>query len=399
MKILMLTPYLPYPPASGGQVRTLNLLKYLSKNNEVTLISLYKNNDEKKYADELKNYCKKVYICKRPTKPWQLDVLLKAILTPRPLLLVRNYSPEATKLIKEILANEQFDVIHTETFYMLPHLPKTTIPVVLVEQTIEYKVYQHFVHTLPALFRPFFYPDLIKLKLWEKYYWKKTDKVATVSEQDRDFIKSRIPTIEPVVIPNGASDDLYVDHLTKKDLSKPSLLFIGNFAWLQNTEAADYLTQNIYPQLKKVLPHIKVIIAGQHAKAKVKANDNKNIVIMGNEPLPDETIKKLYTEATLFVAPLYGPGGTNLKILNSIAAGSPVVTTKVAADRLRLTDNQDVIIADTTEEFVKKIQELLTDEKLYNKIRKNSFDFAKNEYSYESIAKKLEILYSHIRTK
>lgn len=46
MKILMLTPYLPYPDSSGGQIRTLNLLKYLCKKHEITLVSLIKDPKE-----------------------------------------------------------------------------------------------------------------------------------------------------------------------------------------------------------------------------------------------------------------------------------------------------------------------------------------------------------------
>ena len=60
MKILMVTPYVPYPPSSGGQIRTYNLLKYLSQNNEITLVALYKNNEEKKYESYLKKYCRKI---------------------------------------------------------------------------------------------------------------------------------------------------------------------------------------------------------------------------------------------------------------------------------------------------------------------------------------------------
>jgi len=58
MKILMVTPYVPYPPSSGGQIRTYNLLKYLSQNNEITLVALYKNDEEKKHESVLKKYCK-----------------------------------------------------------------------------------------------------------------------------------------------------------------------------------------------------------------------------------------------------------------------------------------------------------------------------------------------------
>ncbi|MCX6730436.1 MAG: hypothetical protein NTZ55_01165 [Candidatus Roizmanbacteria bacterium] len=145
----MLTPYVPYPPASGGQIRTLNLLKYLSKNNEITLISLYKNDKDKQYIPALKNYCKHIILCKRPEKPWQFKTIWKALTSSDPFLIVRNYSNEAKIAVDTVLKNEVFDVIHAETFYIMPHIKNTTTPIFLVEQTIEYKVYQHFVNSLP----------------------------------------------------------------------------------------------------------------------------------------------------------------------------------------------------------------------------------------------------------
>src|SRR3989338_8581966 len=142
MKILMLTPYLPYPPSSGGQIRTYNLLKYLSKNNKITLISLYKNEQEKKYIAHLEKFCSNIYVCKRAERPWQLKNMIKAIIFPYPFLIVRNFSEEARDKVRKLLDEEHFDVIHAETFYIMPHLPETNVPVLLVEQTIEYQVYQ-----------------------------------------------------------------------------------------------------------------------------------------------------------------------------------------------------------------------------------------------------------------
>ena len=62
MKILMLTPYLPYPTSSGGQIRSYNLIKNLAKTNEITLFSLIKREEERKYVGELEKYCKKVKV-------------------------------------------------------------------------------------------------------------------------------------------------------------------------------------------------------------------------------------------------------------------------------------------------------------------------------------------------
>ena len=136
MKILMVTPYLPYPAASGGQIRTLNLLKYLCKENEITLVALYKSNSQKFHSEYLKKYCKEIYLCKRPESPWQPGLILKSIFSLKPFLVVRNFSSEAADVIARLLKEEKFDVIHSETFYVMPHIPDTGVPILLVEQTI-----------------------------------------------------------------------------------------------------------------------------------------------------------------------------------------------------------------------------------------------------------------------
>jgi len=393
MKILMLTPYVPYPPSSGGQIRTFNLLKYLSQKNQITLVCLYKNNEEKKYLKTLQKYCKKIYPCKRAEKPWQMKNIIKTIFSPLPFLIVRNFSNEAKKTIEFLLKNEKFDVIHAETFYIMPHLPSTKIPIILVEQTIEYRVYQHFVNSLFFLFRPFFYFDILKLKHWERFYWKKANIVAAVSKTDEENIKKLEPHLKTAIIPNGAGDEMIVKKLPKKNLKKPTLLFQGNFYWLQNLEAANFLIKKIYPLLKKTVPQAKLIISGQKA-SKIKAK--KNIKILNLDLNQTKMVKKIYQKATIFIAPIFGPGGTRLKILAAMAAGIPVVSTKTGVEGLAVKDKVNVLLAKTPNDFVKKIKLLLTNKNLYQKIQKNAYQLIKNHYHWSVIAQKLEKIYEEM---
>ncbi|OGK25838.1 hypothetical protein A3A46_00295 [Candidatus Roizmanbacteria bacterium RIFCSPLOWO2_01_FULL_37_13] len=397
MKILMLTPYLPYPPASGGQIRTLNLLKYLSKHNEITLIALYKNEQERPYAKRLESYCKKIYLCKRAEKPWQIGNILKSIFSPLPFLIVRNFSSEAKKTVEYLLRNDYFDVIHAETFYIMPHIPKTNIPVFLLEQTIEYEVYQHFVKSLPIFLRYFFYFDILKLKHWEHYYWKRAFLVGTVSETDRKLINKIEPQIHPVVIPNGAGDELIAYKLTKKDLSFPTALFVGNFAWLQNTEAAYYLYQLIFPKLIKAIHNIKVIIAGQRAKDKLNLLPSRNVEIVNIDTDNVGLVKKIYERSTIFIAPIFGPGGTRLKILAAMATGLPVISTKTGVTGLLVKDGYNVLIADTLDDFLNKVQILISDKQLYEKLRTNAYKLVNEIYNWKKISQKLEVVYEGIK--
>lgn len=396
MKILMLTPYLPYPPSSGGQIRTFNLLKYLSKNNQITLIALYKRNGEKKYLEYLKKYCVEIFACKRAEKPWHIMNLIKTIFSPYPFLIIRNYSKEAKTIIEKILKKKAFDVIHAETFYIMPHLPTTTIPILLVEQTIEYQVYQHFVNSLPILIKPIFYFDILKLKYWERYYWKKASLVANVSKSDKEKILMLEPNINLKIIPNGAGDAMMDIKLKNKDLNKTTLFFIGNFFWLQNVEAAKILINLIYPLIKKTLPFVHVVIAGQNAINKLDNNNEDNLRILNLEPDNISIVKNLYKQATLFIAPIKGPGGTRLKILAAMAAGLPIISTKIGIEGLDLEEGKNILIAEKPEEFVEKIKLILSDKNLYNKIQVNSYNLVRKKYSWQKIAQQLEEVYKHL---
>ncbi len=393
----MVTPYVPYPPSSGGQIRTFNLLKYLSLNNEITLVALYKNDEEKKYESFLKKYCKKIYLCQRPSSPWQFKNIVKTIFSSSPFLVVRNYSDEAKKVIKKLLRQEKFDVIHAETFYVMPHIPKTKVPTVLVEQTIEYKVYKHFVNSLPFYFRllVYFDIDIIKLKFWEKFYWKKANAVVVVSSFDEKLIKNEEPSLKTSIIPNCVGDEMIVDRLEEKDLKKPIIFFQGNFFWLQNVEAANFIINKICPLLINELPDVKVVIAGQNAKKLSMLND-KNIKIVNIEPDNINMVKKIFKQGTLFIAPIFGPGGTRLKILAAMGSGIPVISSITGIEGLEVTKGCDVLIANNPEEFILSIKKILANKHIYEKIRHNAYELVKEKYQWSQTAKELETVYKSL---
>ncbi len=106
MKVLMITPYLPYPLVSGGQIRTYNLLKNLSKKHKITLASFVRDEKEARFLDELKPFCQKVLILKR-RKAWSpINILLSAI-TPYPFLVSIYFDPSVKNRIKIELESER----------------------------------------------------------------------------------------------------------------------------------------------------------------------------------------------------------------------------------------------------------------------------------------------------
>ena len=301
-------------------------------------------------------------------------------------------------MIKE-LSREKYDLIHAETFYVMPHIPPTKIPVLLVEQTIEYQVYAHFVTSLPSFLfflKPFLYFDVAKLKWWEKYYWKKADRVVAVSESDKGKMTSLVKDLSVGVVPNGAGEDLMNVWQKRKPLKIPTVFFQANFSWLQNTEAAENLVKKIFPLIREEMPQVKCWIVGQGAQKKVGHLAGKGVKVIDLKTSDIKGVIDVYRQATVFMAPLQGPGGTRLKILAAMAAGVPVVATKVGIEGIRARNGQEALVSNDWEEMAQMAVRLMKEKELYHRVAQAARKLIESNYSYKSVARRLDDIYCEL---
>lgn len=393
MKILMLTPYLPYPLLTGGQTRSYNLIKRLATlGHQITLFSLIKNDKEKESVSKLEEFCKEVKVFNRPSKPWTLNNIIRTGISAFPFLVVRNWAPGEKKAIEEKLKEEKFDLIHAETFYVMPHIPKTNIPIVLVDQTIEYEVYQHYVDSFRWIpLKPLMYIDVVKLKYWELKYWRQASKVVAMSEEDKKIMRQQIPSLDVDIVPNGVDFEFFQKKVTDKP-KEPVILYLGNFTWLQNREAADVLYKEVFPKIKEKIKNIKLWIIGKDAEMFFRHIKNRNVRV---EEVKD--VREVYQGAWVLVAPIYGSGGTRYKNFEAFASGLPVVTTSIGIGGTEAEDGREVIIRDSPEEIATATIKLLNNKELYEKIAGNAKKMVKEKYDWDSIAKHLSDIYQSLK--
>ncbi|MEK6808072.1 MAG: glycosyltransferase family 4 protein [Nanoarchaeota archaeon] len=392
MKILMLTPYLPYPLLTGGQTRSYNLIKRLSVlGHKITLFCLIKNARERKYLGELEKFCIEVKVFKRSEKPWTFSNILRTGFSLYPFLVIRNWAKGEKEAIEEKLRQEKFDLIHAETFYVMPHIPKTEVPILLVEQTIEYLVYKHFADEFKVpLIKQLLYIDVAKMKYWELNYWNRADRVVAMSDDDRKSMLNQLPNLDVDIVPNGVDSRFFGESVTEK--SKDSIiLYLGNFTWLQNREAARVLVDKVWPSIKKRLQNAKLWIIGKNAKDFFSSLESKDIKV---DEVDD--VREAYQKSSVLVAPIYGGGGTRYKNLEAFASGLPVVTTSIGIRGTDAKDGIEVIIRDSPEEIADAAVDLLQNEILYKKIATNAREMVKVKYDWDPIAKKLSSIYEEL---
>jgi len=390
MKILMLTPYLPYPLWSGGQIRTFNLLKNLAKKHQITLFSFIRNNSEKEYIPVLKESCDEVKVfIKRP--PWSPTSLSLAATSFYPLVVCLYLNRQVKKELQESITRKHFDLIHAETFYVMPNIPKNNIPIILAEQTIEYLVYRHHLDNVSFIPKKILMNwDVAKIYFWEKRFWKKAKRVIAMSRSDKEIMEKRVSSLKVNIVPNGVDTNFFTFRRKINRSELKTVLFVGNFKWLQNREAVSILIREVWPKIKTVLKDkVRLWIVGKSPPSDILKKQVRDIKVYDDI----DDIRRVYQKADVLLAPIYGPGGTRYKILESMAAGIPVVTTSTGIEGLSAKNAKEVLVAEDSSGLANLTIRVLTDENLYKKLAFSGRRLVEDKYSWKTIARDLDNIY------
>jgi len=397
MKILMLTPYLPYPLLSGGQIRTYNLLKQLAAKHDVTLFALIKDEGERRFIKDIEPYCESIRVFKRSEKPFTLGNILRTGFSKYPFLVMRNHVSSMMGEIQKQLETEKYDLIHAETFYMMPHLPETSVPVLLVEQTIEYLGYESYAQKAAVLLKPLLYLDIRKIKHWEQHYWNTCQKLVVMSEDDKRLVSPMIHQPSKIEVVANGVDIQWFAQKRRSSSQPPTVLFVGTFKWLPNREAVDFLVNKIWPLIREKIPNAVLKIVGNAPTVQIEqlAESKNGITVAGG--IPD--IRDAFVNADVLIAPVFSGKGTRYKVLESLAAGTAVVATPTAVEGLRVKNGVHVSVANDANSLAKETIKLLKDKDLRVHLANNGRRYVSENYDWSLISKKLDNIYQTMGEK
>jgi glycosyltransferase involved in cell wall biosynthesis len=392
MKILMVSSYLPFPLKSGGEIRLYNLIKNISEKHEITLICEMRDYQTKEDIAEVKKFCKKVITVKRK-KQWSVGNILKTGLSTNPFLIVGHTSEEMKLAIGDELIRDRYDLIHVETFYVYQNLPKVSIPVVLVEHNVEYLAYERYARLANPLLKLFFYVDVLKLKNKEEQAWRKVNKLVAVSGTERRLMKRADIT----VVLNGVDLNNFKFRNSQDLPTEKRILFIGDFKWFQNVDAAEVILKQIWPRIVQKLSEsksrtdVKLWIIGRNIPDKIKSlAASKNIII--DEDSKEETTE-IFRRAYLLLAPIRAGGGSSYKIIEAMASGVGVVTTPLGLEGLDAKNNVHALAAEKEDELAQLVLVMLNDHSVYRKLTLNARKFIEERYDWKVISQKLDEVY------
>ena len=362
MRILFLTAHLPFPPFSGGRRREFELISRLGKDFEIYLCSISKTwETDRMYISNLLCSCASVNLFKavfNDTKQYAIY----------PNQIKRHTCEEARSYISFLMKNKAFDVVHVEGYYLMQHLPiKPQIPVLLVEHNIECLLnLQRFKLATIQQDKSYYWQEYMYTLKWERTFWKRATKCVTLTAEDESNMRQLEPYIDIRTIPNGINHRKIIDEAASSNICKdslvsakcPSILFVGNFLYEPNIDAALYFSRLIFPLILKDVPNAKLLLVGNAPPPQIcSLTFNKQIKVSGYV----DSLTLFYKDADVVVCPLRIGGGVKVKVLEALNAGKAIVSTSIGAQGMDLSTYPAVTVADEVTDFAEKVVRFLLD--------------------------------------
>ncbi|MDE0011812.1 MAG: glycosyltransferase family 4 protein [Candidatus Poribacteria bacterium] len=394
MKILFLSPTVPFPLTDGGRIRVFNLLKQIAQKNKVTLLALETQSTDADGIAELQQLGIQVYLVPNAqTLPRvSFDTLIKAFFRRQPITVARYDVPAYRQKIRELITEQTFDLVHYEMFHTAQFHTETNLPGVLSQQNVDSAIWRRLCSETANPFYKFTYwTQQLAFQHYERVLSPKFDAVTCTSDIDATVFQQHCAENVIEIIPNGVDITHYLPDFTSE--APAHLIYIGSMDWYPNEDAVAFFADEVLPLIQEKVSNVTFSIVGGNPSARVrKLAEREGVVVTGRVP----EIKPYFAEAMVFVVPLRIGSGTRLKILEALAIGKAIVSTTVGAEGLDLRDGEEIFIADEPTAFADAVTRLLMDSELRRRIGENGRARVEQDYDWRSIGEKLHGVYAKI---
>jgi len=395
--MLILSASLPYPPTDGVKIKTFNLIKALSIDNELYLISFYDTKDEirDEYLRELNKYCKILGLIKK--RDLNLAYIVFNNLFGEEFGFLKRYKCRIfINTLKNIISKEKFDVIFFDTINLGQYhiyVPNNIIKIISPNDSLSLALYDSFkrrkIYDLVKLYDYIMY---IRTKKYEKRIYQEFDACHVLSEVDRRYLKSINSNIEVYRTLTAVDIDFFKPLSLSEDY--PSILYLGTLSG----GGADYIVDfinNVYKKLINFNPNIKFYIVGKNPKVDLLKISKKypNIVLTGYVP----DVRGYIAKSTLCISPVRKRVGILNKVLQAMAMAKVVIGTPESFMGIKgAVDGINCIIAKDYKDFVHKILNLLDDSKSRKKIGYNARKLVEKMYSITNFRENINNLLNKV---
>ncbi len=418
MRILQITSKIPYPPKDGGAIATYNLTKgFFHLGHQITVLSLNTNkhhiNPDKiivknqdfhiiKSNFSSNSLCNdKINLiavdCNTDIKP--VKALANLLFSRKPYNAVRFISNALHHTIKKLLSSKdiRFDVIQLEGLYLVPYISVlrkySKAIVALRAHNVEHEIWQRTYYQETNKVKKAYLKILTRrIKRMEQVMLNSYDVLVPITHRDAKVFQ-QLGNYKPLhVSPTG------IDHTTTETSNHsnlqqnefPSVFYIGALDWTPNQEGLIWFVDCVWKRITKKYPMLNFYIAGRNAPQWLAERIQCNNVVFEGEV---ENAKAFMLSKGIMVVPLFAGSGMRIKIIEGMALGKTIITTSIGTEGIDSTNHENIMIANSADEYISAVEKLINDKPLYFTIGRNAIQYIKRHFDNSKITASLVNFY------
>jgi glycosyltransferase involved in cell wall biosynthesis len=391
MKILQLTPQIPFPLSEGGKVGIYNITKHVAmRGHEITMLAL----DVHKPIETapLEQYCELIRV--PHSNKNSIVGAAQNLWSPLPYNIWKYRSKLYREALNQLLETRTFDVVHVDHAHMGFHgvycQERFGLPIVLREHDVATVIMDRFAESVKSpLLRTWLSVQQKRMRRYEAGIAGAFDCCCAITNEDEKRLQMLSPHARLRVVPGGV-DAKYFEGETPEPPIPYSMSYFGYFGWPPNVDAVIWFIDEILPKIVARYADAKLFVIGRNAPRRLEARQNKNVVLRGFVPDLKEEIQRY--ELTL--VPIRIGGGIRLKILESFAMRVPVVSTHIGCEGIEASDGEHLLIGDDPQTFAAQVMRLFDDRVLRDRLIANAYRLASGKYRWERVAMLFEDAYN-----
>ncbi|WP_294398704.1 glycosyltransferase family 4 protein [Prosthecobacter sp.] len=333
---------------------------------------------------------------------WPIVRNLFASREPLALTLFRN--ADFDRRIQELTQSGRFDVVVADGLSISLSFEgwegARIIPAVLIQHTVESVMWRRVagLQRNPVTF--LFYHEMARrFRHREPELCRLFDGVTAISEMDAQHMRQVYGLTQPMAnVPIGATlDETGIPAAVLENAESPIIAFVGGMNYQPNADAAFWFIDKVLPIVRETRPDVRLRVIGRDPPGALRrlAEKSEGIEVTGTV----EEVLPLLRECMMLVVPLRAGSGVRLKIMESLSAGLPIVSTRIGAEGLSLEPGVDLLIADDAAAFAKAVLLLLEDADLRRALAEKGRERAQADFSWDRSAASLFSLLASLHEK
>jgi len=384
LRLLQVAPRVPWPLDTGAKLRNYHLARALAAHLSVTLVAF--GNDTSN--GQLNEAYQRIVTVPR-NEGYSVGNMFRGAIGRTPLPLLNYTTPEMADALQRLLAEESFDLIQVESIHLMNYLPALRAasnqpPIVCDWHNVESDLMRQYAERERSLARRTYARRTARLMSEaETRALKEFDAHIAVSEVDAKRLQAVNSDAKIFVIENGVDAAHYAN---EQSATRNRIVFVASMDYHANIEGATNFARDVWPMIHKQQPHLQFTIVGRNPSPQVtELSSIAGIEVTGSVA----DVRPYYREALAAVVPLNVGGGSRLKILEAMAAGVPVVSTKLGAEGLDVSDGENILLAETTAQLAQGILKVIDDSDLRARLITGGHALVRARYDWSILGAKL----------